>query len=676
MSLTSSSMSRANTTTMAVAQPKPKPASKASSTQQNKLKAQMHRRSRTGCYTCRLRRKKCDEGSPCCSACKNLGLECNYKRPMWWSNGDSRRLQKDGIKMIIKRKKLSEKASQILPPGADTPPGLSHSLPTSATYSDSIDRTRSGSADSTFSLDFNFDVAPAIADYSAYNAHMHSSHAQFVPPLYSEFPPYDVVGVKTEREVFMDDSLTRRESTVSTFSTFHTPQEYHPSQDASLSSYKGEGEYFDDMYFERRASMPEELTENFFESPDVISAASHPLLPDLEQSDESLLGHFIQNVLPSIFPVLEANVSAPTLSDLILPALETNKSYLHCALNISAQHYKSTAATHDNSDAIDADIMRHRQAGIRELCSSIGRNEPTNQILDTTLGMIFLQCAVGRADEALPDVPWHQHFHAASDLVQKLDLPAQVAPMDGNPGAAPFNMTLMAWIDILGAALVGRSPTFADTYRMKHFSATNSSLGLRELTGCDDRVMFLISEIACLEGLQLAGMEVGELCSYIQSLGEHITQTENGMSLKSPLDHNGALNSDQLSNNITAAFRIAARIYLCSLVPGFSPAQESCVRLVENLARVLAYIPAGAHGFDRSLVWVYLMGGAVSTAGSSFRALFDARVADLGEAAGCGSFGRVACLLREVWAQADARPERVVSWRDVMQSKGWDFLLI
>ncbi|KFY30227.1 hypothetical protein V493_02062 [Pseudogymnoascus sp. VKM F-4281 (FW-2241)] len=657
---------------MAVAQPKPKPASKANSTQQNKLKAQMHRRSRTGCYTCRLRRKKCDEGSPCCSACKNLGLECNYKRPMWWSNGDSRRQQKDGIKLIIKRKKLSEK-TQILPPGADTPPGLSHSLPTSATYSDSIDRTRSGSADSTFSLDFNFEVAPGIANYDAYSAQMHSAHAQFAP-IYPEYTPYDV-GVKTEREVLMEDGLTRRESTVSTFSTFHTPQEYHPSQDNSLSSYKGEGEYFDDMYFDRRASMPEELTANFFDSPDAVTAAGHPLLPDLEQSDESLLGHFIQNVLPSIFPVLEAKVGAPTLSDLVLPALETNKSYLHCALNISAQHYKSTTAAHDNSDAIDADIMRHRQAGIRELCASIGRNEPTEQILDTTLGMIFLQCAVGRVDEALPDVSWHQHFQAASDLVQKLGLPAQV--VDANAAPAPFNMTLMAWIDILGGALDGRSPTFSHTYRQKHFSGTNSSLGLRELTGCDDSVLYLISEIACLDGLKRDGMSDMELFGFVRVLGEQITLTEaDNMCPKNPYDQHGVLDTNQLSINITAAFRIAARIYLSSLIPGFSPAQESCVELVERLTRVLAYIPAGAHGFDKSMVWVYLMGGAVSTAGSSFRAFFDARVADLGDAADCGSFGRVACLLREVWARADAQPEVVVSWRDVMQSKGWDFLLI
>ncbi|KFY36087.1 hypothetical protein V494_05327 [Pseudogymnoascus sp. VKM F-4513 (FW-928)] len=652
---------------MAVAQPKPKSASKASTTQQNKLKSQMHRRSRTGCYTCRLRRKKCDEGSPCCSACKNLGLECNYKRPMWWSNGDSRRQQKDMIKMIIKRKKLSEKASQILPPGADTPPGLSHSLPTSATYSDSIDRTRSGSADSNFSLNFNFDVAPGVDDYGAYN----SQYA----PLYSEFQPYEV-GFKKERELLMEDGMTRRESTVSTFSTFPTPQEYHPSQDASLSPYKGDGEYFDDVYVDRRASMPEELNANFFDSPELMAASSHPLLPDLEQSDESLLGHFIQNVLPSIFPVLEANVGAPTLSDRILPALETNKSYLHCALNISAQHYKSTTAAHENSDAIDADIMRHRQAGIRELCASIGRNEPIEQILDTTLGMIFLQCGVGRVDEALPDVSWQQHFQAASDLAQKLDLPTQA--MDAHAPAAPFNMTLMAWIDILGGALVGRSPTFSHTYRQKHFSATNSSLGLRDLTGCDDNLLYLISEIACLDGLKSEGMSDMDLFNFVRILGEQISLTEvnDDAPLKSPYDQHGAIDAHQLSVNITAAFRVAARIYLSSLIPGFSPAQESCIGLVDRLTRVLAYIPAGVQGFDKSMVWVYLMGGAASTAGSGFRSFFDARVAELGAAADCGSFGRVACLLREVWAQADARPDVVVHWRDVMKGNGWDFLLI
>ena len=84
-----------------------------------------------GCYTCRLRRKKCDEGSPMCAACKHLGLVCEYKRPMWWSNTDARRKQKEDIKLIIKRKKLSEKASHnTIQTSINSPPGLTHSLPT------------------------------------------------------------------------------------------------------------------------------------------------------------------------------------------------------------------------------------------------------------------------------------------------------------------------------------------------------------------------------------------------------------------------------------------------------------------------------------------------------------------------------------------------------------------
>jgi len=97
---------------------------------------------------------------------------------------------------------------------------------------------------------------------------------------------------------------------------------------------------------------------------------------------------------------------------------------------------------------------------------------------------------------------------------------------------------------------------------------------------------------------------------------------------------------------------------------------------------VLEFIPSGPGGFDRSLVWVYLIGGSVSTLGSPFRALFDERVLGLGELSEFGSFGRLACLLREVWSRNDgqhspgASDTPCVSWRDVMQLKGWDVLLI
>ncbi|CAJ2501054.1 Uu.00g039070.m01.CDS01 [Anthostomella pinea] len=687
---------------MAVAQPaKSKAASKHSNNANSKAKSQMHRRSRTGsssspnpnytlgawwsltrptsgcacCYTCRLRRKKCDEGTPMCTACKHLGLACEYKRPMWWSNNDARRQHKDDIKMIIKRKKLSEKSSHTIQTSINSPPGLSHSLPTSATFSDPLDRTRSASIDSHFS--FNFNSTPHLPEYDVYNPQILPSHSDFMFGM----SPYEI-DVKTERQMFVNDVPTIRESTVSTFSTYHTP----PPPGTVLPSYPMDGEWTEQVYQERRESLTEEsLNVNFFDFAHGPAMNSRQVDIELDENDQRLLDHFIQFVLPTIFPILETNQHGSVSSDLILPALQNNKGYLHCCLMIAAQHCKATMNI--QGEEIDNDIMRHRHATILSLCEALNRDENHQQILEATLGLIFFQSCVGRYDDSLPDIPWHQHFQAVHSLVSKLDLPRIVSDQAEQLAQTPFNMTLTAWIDILGATMKGRAPNFAHTYREKHLSTVNPSLGLRELMGCDDRVMYLISEIACLEALKKEGMDDITLCTHVHALGDQIGLTEVGDSgAKMPYNANGSLSPKQLSRNITAAFRIAARIYLCSLVPGFSPSQASCVGLVEKLTSVLQYIPSGHAGFDRSLSWVYLVGGSVSGSNSTFRQFFAERIAELGDASCHGSFGGVASLLHEVWQQADSfqpSPSATgtaeapyISWRDVMQMRGWDYLLI
>lgn len=610
-----------------------------------------------------------------CTACKHLGLVCEYKRPMWWSNNDARRKHKDDIKMIIKRKKLSEKSSHSIQTSVNSPPGLSHSLPTSATFSDPLDRTRSASIDSHFAFSFN----------SPQSAHEFTPFTTPQMPtdfMFSPFSPYEI-DVKTERQMFVNDIPTLRESTTSTFSTFHTP----PPPGTILPSFPLEGEWTEQVYSERRESLTEEtLNVNFFDFSHGPTMSQRQVAIELDDGDQRLLDHFIQYVLPTIFPILESNQHGSVSSDLILPALQNNKGYLHCCLSIAAQHIKSAMGL--QGEEIDSDIMRHRYATISSLCDALNRDENHQQILEAALGLIFFQSCVGRFDDSLPDIPWHQHFQAAISLVQKLDLPRIVSDPNEPLAQAPFNMTLTAWIDILGATMQGRAPTFAHTYREKHLSPTNPSLGLRELMGCEDRVMYLISEIACLEALKKDGMDDITLCQHVHVLGDQIGLTELGEGTPIlPFNSNGSLSPKQLSKNMTAAFRLAARIYLCSLVPGFYPTQASCVGLVEKLTTVLQQIPSGPTGFDRSLSWVYLVGGSVSIAGSSFRAFFEDRVAQLGELASLGSFGRASSLLREVWLQADQQatspisatseaPQQYIHWRDVMQMKGWDYLLI
>ncbi|KAL6361903.1 hypothetical protein LRP88_05383 [Fusarium phalaenopsidis] len=46
-------------------------------------------RSRTGCFTCRRRKKKCDEKKPVCSGCKRNKLECHWPEPTNNNNNNS-----------------------------------------------------------------------------------------------------------------------------------------------------------------------------------------------------------------------------------------------------------------------------------------------------------------------------------------------------------------------------------------------------------------------------------------------------------------------------------------------------------------------------------------------------------------------------------------------------------
>lgn len=199
--------------------------------------------------------------------------------------------------------------------------------------------------------------------------------------------------------------------------------------------------------------------------------------------------------------------------------------------------------------------------------------------------------------------------------------------------------------------------------------------------GCDDHTMFLISEIACLEARKLEGIDEVMLCKYIEILGTEISRSEPPPgAIVSAISATGAIRPKQLSINMTAVFRLAARIYLCAMVPGFSLDAPSIVNLVSAFVDAMGFIPAGSEGFDRSLAWPILIAGSVSLPSSPFRSMFAERCGRLGEAAEFGSFGRVRDLLADVWAVNDVSVAaglfHSVHWRDVMNQKGWDSLLI
>ncbi len=62
-------------------------------------------RSSDGCWTCRLRRKKCDENRPICTACGTLEIDCLYSeaKPDWMDGGEQQKERAEWLKAEVKR---------------------------------------------------------------------------------------------------------------------------------------------------------------------------------------------------------------------------------------------------------------------------------------------------------------------------------------------------------------------------------------------------------------------------------------------------------------------------------------------------------------------------------------------------------------------------------------------
>jgi hypothetical protein len=618
---------------------------------------------------------------------------------MWWASAEQRRMQKERVKNKIKHTKTLERrgsqgmCSNIL----DQIMCLTY-----PPHTENGEHTHLSQTSPSLSGEGDFLHPSFVEPYDPFINNMPTT--AFPTHIYpAHYAPYEI-DVRTERQTFVNDVPLRHDSSVSTYSAMGPPQLH-----ATLPTFHGDEWLKEECFNQAGVYGPLD--------PSIVQHSSYSMAPHIDtamipvdEHDRAFLDHFVENVLRMIFPIIEVHQLGAARARSILHSLETNKSYLHCCLSVSAIHLKSTVGL--SAEQIDHDIMRHRYEAIAQLCQALNHDTEHEQILDATLAMIFFHCSVGAPDDCLPDIPWDDHFQAASNLVNRLELPSSSVRTADSGVITPFSMTLTTWIDILGATMLGKTPQFAHSYRSKHLTGTPS--GLRELMGCDDRIMYLISEIACLDSLKLEGhIDELTLCQHVSALGAQLEHTEPAdPTLGHPYTPSGAFRPDILTKSMSTIFRIAARIYLCSLVPGFDRNQPSNLNLVLALTNALQFIPAGPYGFDRSLVWPLLMAGAFSTPQSSFRSVLEERAAALGEIGDFGSFGRMYRVLHEVWRLSDdcsiSEPvatgqthasglvfkqesstsselgspgmrsikKQNVHWRDIMHRNGWRYLLL
>lgn len=387
-------------------------------------------------------------------------------------------------------------------------------------------------------------------------------------------------------------------------------------------------------------------------------AYPHPHQHDPER-DGHLFDHFVKQVRPLICPMLQASRYCPTEVDIILSTLKSNRAGMHCCLGISAMHLK---ATQSFSDAlIEADIARHGLVTIAELRDAIKTDATSIGVLQTILLIIFLQCLVGKPGDVFLRLAWNYHFRVAIYLIR------QTQP------SSTFTIAMASWIDIIGATMLGTRPEFIEVYHQKRSKGVSS--GLAELMGCEDQVMYFIAAIAELEASK------GETFS-AQTLAARTHQLEHEMDTAKlhchTLPHVHA--STKARTCVTALFRIAARLHLWSLTPIFDRTHERIIGLVDTFSNVMNHMPDDPQGLERSLIWPLLVTGSIALPGSAFREMFASRTQNLGSASEYGSYGKLRVILNEIWlvddqAFAQGRVQRI-HWRQVVESKDWDFLAI
>lgn len=63
-------------------------------------------RSYSGCWTCRVRRKKCDENLPVCDACNSLGLPCDHseRRPTYMNDETLNKIKRSELASITRKR--------------------------------------------------------------------------------------------------------------------------------------------------------------------------------------------------------------------------------------------------------------------------------------------------------------------------------------------------------------------------------------------------------------------------------------------------------------------------------------------------------------------------------------------------------------------------------------------
>ncbi|ETS75014.1 hypothetical protein PFICI_13498 [Pestalotiopsis fici W106-1] len=426
-------------------------------------------RSTQGCWTCRLRRKKCDEQKPNCSICASLEITCLYsdKKPEWMDGGIREKKMSDHLKAMVKAKANERRekkwASEIEVDGH-------HSEASTATSNDAM-------------------LADSMADHTLDSNTDHEMGNSSGPSMY----------------------------TPGTSATEGSPTA-HPSPDDQMA--RPSLQVFEPV-----------LAESDISGHVDVHIKPHAKKPCPDDESEREL-NFSMLYLDYVVPYMSPFYRPPLLQGgrgWLLVLLMRNKSLFHTALSLASYFFSvmvnKTMLGHEDCQQRNwSELQKQQRLSIESLQKSLqclnshgvaNLFHESIRSLECIIQMISFDATIGNAAN------WNMHLDAACSLFEQIiqhhatdrDQPWQsiLAGMDSQSMAIEFGngqhpwsasqasfrfQTIhLIWTDILASTALNRTPLL-EAYHQQLLVGDNPSLQAWDFFGCHNWVLLIISQIA------------------------------------------------------------------------------------------------------------------------------------------------------------------------------------
>ncbi|EJU04112.1 hypothetical protein DACRYDRAFT_93540 [Dacryopinax primogenitus] len=237
------------------------------------------------------------------------------------------------------------------------------------------------------------------------------------------------------------------------------------------------------------------------------------------------------------------------------------------------------------------------------------------------------------------------------------------------------------WMDIFGAISTQTVPRFLSWYRalMKPKGVDINgveldAIGMDKLMGCDNEVMLAFAEIAALDAWKLE-QPTSWSNFLLVDMATRISKEllDSARPVMPPRAAAGVSDEVFMRKQMSAVFRASAKIYLHTVVSGYRPAVPEIQLAVAETIACLKAINTEKKPYDRSLVLPLFIAG-VMTDDPVQRKFIEGRLSNIKDLS-VGNCAQVLALMRRVWQKRETDGGEV-SWRETMKDMNMSLLFV